>query len=61
MLEAEELQKLCHAFVSQGYVSQGAQELTACSNKVKDLLSRRRMPEEGWPEPMIERFLSVRF
>ena len=60
MLENEKLKNLCDSFVSSAYVAQGAQELRAHSNRAVDLLSRRKLPEEGWPEALIERFLWVR-
>jgi hypothetical protein len=61
MLESEGLQELCSGFVSRSYVTQGAQELATLSRQAKDLLSRRRLPDAPWPEPLIERLLSVRF
>jgi hypothetical protein len=60
MLEDEQLKALCSTLVSQAYVTQGAQELATLNRQVKDLLSRRRMPEVGWSEHAIERLLWVR-
>ena len=56
----EKMDELCSTFVSKSYVQQGFQELAARSKQTKDILSRRRLPESGWDEMTIERFLSVR-
>jgi hypothetical protein len=61
MLETDGMDSLCNGLVSAAYVSQGCQQLRACSHMVKDLLSRRKLPERGWPEHMLERLMSVRF
>ena len=53
-------QELCSTLVSKSYVAQGMRELQCRSNMLKDLLSRRRLPEDGWDDMSIERFVSVR-
>lgn len=60
MLEQNGVDQLCKTFVSSSYISQGVQELQSCTKEVKDLLSRRCMPKDGWSDGMIERLLSVR-
>lgn len=59
MLEQKGVDQLCKTFVSASYVSQGVQELQSCTKEMKDVLSRRCMPKEGWTDAMIERLLSV--
>ena len=60
MLEHQDLRDLCKGFVSSAYVEQGTQELTTQNKLVKDLLSRRCMPDTGWSEQAIKRLLWVR-
>lgn len=60
MLEQDGIDQLCRTFVSASYISQGVQELKSCTKEMKDVLSRRCMPKQGWSDAMIERLLSVR-
>eukprot|EP00892_Ulva_mutabilis_P011574 jgi/Ulvmu1/878/UM100_0031.1 len=58
MLEQNGIDALCKTLVSASYVSQGVQELQSCSKEMKDVLSRRCLPKQGWSDAMIERLLS---
>ena len=50
-------QKLAALLVDLTYVSQGSDALKTFENNVTNLLSQRKMPEDGWTDGDIERFL----
>lgn len=58
MLDGDGINDLCSHFVSDAYINQGIQELKYCTKAVKNVLSRRQLPEEGWSESLIERLFS---
>lgn len=46
--------RLAAGFVSQSYISQGAQALASRRGRIKALLSNRRLPAVGWDDDTIE-------
>lgn len=50
-------QTLAEGLVDPAYVRSGAQSLSQRARLVTSLLSHRRIPEEGWPEPAVESLL----
>jgi O-phospho-L-seryl-tRNASec:L-selenocysteinyl-tRNA synthase len=49
--------ELAKQLVDGAYITQGEQALQTCANRVKMLLSQRRIPDEGWDDGTIEYFL----
>ena len=50
---------LAASLVSASYVSQGAQALAKRDKLVKTLLSQRKLPDAGWDEATILKFIQV--
>lgn len=52
---------LAASLVSKAYIRQAESAITKRRNRIKSLLSQRRLPEAGWDEASIEQLIQVKY